>query len=307
MGAARQSRPASRNWRSGICRLRMIDPHQFDTLDHLPERPPRSGAARSPDPIGSLLESRDAPTGSIRGAEKPPNDRDRCQPQRPMRRRRAAARSRAKVSVAPARSLRTLLYGRNVDRAAQDQGAARARHPGLRRRSMRSSPGGSCMFAAIARQPPAPRAAHRAGRGRDRAARHARPQRRDSGDRRASALAVRRAAAGSSTSTRRPSCSPRVLPDLDAAELRERLGSKRGFVWLKRDITPKQQRGDLSARPARHRLPAGEQARLSERRRGLAPDRARQHRQPGHRRHREMARRQRARRPAPGRASPPTG
>ncbi|HEY2529749.1 MAG TPA: penicillin-binding protein 2 [Xanthobacteraceae bacterium] len=31
------------------------------------------------------------------------------------------------------------------------------------------------------------------------------------------------------------------LPDLDAAELRERLASKRGFVWLKRDITPKQQ------------------------------------------------------------------
>ena len=31
-----------------------------------------------------------------------------------------------------------------------------------------------------------------------------------------------------------------VLPDLDAVELRERLGSKRHFVWLKRDITPKQ-------------------------------------------------------------------
>ena len=32
-----------------------------------------------------------------------------------------------------------------------------------------------------------------------------------------------------------------VLPDLDAKELRERLSSKRGFVWLKREITPKQQ------------------------------------------------------------------
>ena len=31
-----------------------------------------------------------------------------------------------------------------------------------------------------------------------------------------------------------------VVPDLDAAELRERLSSKRRFVWLKRDITPKQ-------------------------------------------------------------------
>jgi len=32
-----------------------------------------------------------------------------------------------------------------------------------------------------------------------------------------------------------------VLPDLDANEVRERLSSKRGFVWLKREITPKQQ------------------------------------------------------------------
>ncbi len=32
-----------------------------------------------------------------------------------------------------------------------------------------------------------------------------------------------------------------VMPDLDATELRERLSSKRGFVWLKREITPEQQ------------------------------------------------------------------
>ncbi len=32
-----------------------------------------------------------------------------------------------------------------------------------------------------------------------------------------------------------------ALPDLDAKEVRERLSSKRGFVWLKREITPKQQ------------------------------------------------------------------
>jgi cell division protein FtsI (penicillin-binding protein 3) len=32
-----------------------------------------------------------------------------------------------------------------------------------------------------------------------------------------------------------------VLPDLDAGELRERLASKRGFVWLKREIPTKQQ------------------------------------------------------------------
>jgi cell division protein FtsI (penicillin-binding protein 3) len=32
------------------------------------------------------------------------------------------------------------------------------------------------------------------------------------------------------------------LPDVRAAELRERLSSRRGFVWLKRDISPEQQR-----------------------------------------------------------------
>jgi cell division protein FtsI (penicillin-binding protein 3) len=33
-----------------------------------------------------------------------------------------------------------------------------------------------------------------------------------------------------------------ALPDLDANEVRDRLSSKRGFVWLKREITPQQQR-----------------------------------------------------------------
>ena len=33
-----------------------------------------------------------------------------------------------------------------------------------------------------------------------------------------------------------------VLPDLDATDLRERLNTKKGFIWVKREITPKQQR-----------------------------------------------------------------
>jgi cell division protein FtsI (penicillin-binding protein 3) len=32
-----------------------------------------------------------------------------------------------------------------------------------------------------------------------------------------------------------------VFPDLDAKELREKLGTKKGFVWIKREITPRQQ------------------------------------------------------------------
>jgi cell division protein FtsI (penicillin-binding protein 3) len=33
-----------------------------------------------------------------------------------------------------------------------------------------------------------------------------------------------------------------VLPDLDATELRDRLSTRRGFIWLKREISPQQQR-----------------------------------------------------------------
>ena len=32
-----------------------------------------------------------------------------------------------------------------------------------------------------------------------------------------------------------------VLPDLDAKELRDKLGTKKGFVWVRREITPRQQ------------------------------------------------------------------
>ena len=32
-----------------------------------------------------------------------------------------------------------------------------------------------------------------------------------------------------------------VLPDVNASELRDKLGSRKGFVWIKRDVTPQQQ------------------------------------------------------------------
>ena len=32
-----------------------------------------------------------------------------------------------------------------------------------------------------------------------------------------------------------------MLPDLDAKELRDKLATKKGFVWVKREITPRQQ------------------------------------------------------------------
>ena len=45
--------------------LRTIESHQFDQLDHLPERPPDLVPPDSPDPIGNLLELGDMPTASI--------------------------------------------------------------------------------------------------------------------------------------------------------------------------------------------------------------------------------------------------
>ena len=86
-----------------------------------------------------------------------------------------------------------------------------------------------------------------------------------------------------------------VLPDLDADRscASGSARSKRLRLAQARDHA-EAAAGDLPARPSRHRLPRREQARLSEQRRSLARDRPRQYRQPGHRRHREMARRARA-------------
>ena len=97
-----------------------------------------------------------------------------------------------------------------------------------------------------------------------------------------------------------------VIPDLDGTDLRERLSSKRGFVWLRREITPKQQKEVHPPGTAGRRLPDREQARLSKQRRNLSRRRPRQCRQPGHCRHREVARRPRPCRPAPWPALPPT-
>jgi cell division protein FtsL len=45
--------------------LRLIESRQFDALDHLPERPPDLVTPDATDPIGTLLDGRDAPTASI--------------------------------------------------------------------------------------------------------------------------------------------------------------------------------------------------------------------------------------------------
>ncbi len=175
------------------------------------------------------------------------------------------------------------------ERQPPRQGARprRPRDPGLRRglyrdrnpaRHVRGVPG-------------KPRGAPRrlAGAHLDSAARHRRSQWTDPCDRRAFAVAVRRA-----PPHHRSRRGDRIAHG--GAARPRRAGSARPpqhqeglHLGQARDHAETAAR-DSQARAARRRVPGGEQARLSEQRRGLAPDRPREHRQPGHRRHREVAR-----------------
>ena len=138
-----------------------------------------------------------------------------------------------------------------------------------------------------------------AGRRRHRAARYPRPQRADPRHRREDAVAVRRAAQAhrrrrGGGAAHRGAARPRRQRSARAAvvEARLRLAQARDHAAAAA--------GNPPARHSRRRLPHREQARLSERAGGLARDRPRQYRQPGHRRHREVAGRAGAGRAAHG-------
>ncbi len=251
-------------------KLQQIVPTQFDTLDNLPDPPPDYLRPGATDPIGGIIEHLEEPvliTGSVPA---PASPAAACGGRRPAPRRfernpRRAARDRLCIIVscraggagrckpmsaiaqgsAPslltpwARLKHTLLYGRDVDRAAK----ARAR-VGLAIFAFVVVYGiiaaRLVMFGIIADS----RTPHRTIV--DDAVATARP---DILDRNGEILA---------TDVRVPSLygEPRRLvdrdeavelltadlPDLDATELRERLSSKRGFVWLKRDIKRDQER-----------------------------------------------------------------
>ena len=136
------------------------------------------------------------------------------------------------------RLIRSLLYGRNVDRAAKAR--ARVGFAMLAFAAIYAVIGGRLiMFAAVGDSHGARRTAAQD------AIATARP---DIVDRNGEVLA---------TDVKAPSLfgEPRriidkdeaielltaTLPDLDTGEVRDRLSSKKGFVWLKREITPKQQ------------------------------------------------------------------
>ena len=89
-----------------------------------------------------------------------------------------------------------------------------------------------------------------------------------------------------------------VLPDIEVEQTYHKLKSGAGFVWLKRQLTPKQQNDimqlglpGIGFRTEKRRFYPGGADRLAHRR----PD---QHRQPGHLRPREIHRRPGPRRPA---------
>jgi hypothetical protein len=53
--------------------LEPIAPTQFDTLDHLPDRPSADVTAQNKDPIGNTIETAPATTGSIPAAAAAPS------------------------------------------------------------------------------------------------------------------------------------------------------------------------------------------------------------------------------------------
>ncbi len=145
------------------------------------------------------------------------------------------------AKIQPGRLIGTLLYGRNVDRTAKAR--ARVGLAILAFAAVYSIIAARLMMFAVAPE------SHFVRRGASRdAVATARP---DIIDRNGMILA---------TDVRAPSlfAEPRkiidvdesvelltaVLPDLDATEVRDRIGSRKGFVWLKREITPKQ-RGEI--------------------------------------------------------------
>ena len=88
-----------------------------------------------------------------------------------------------------------------------------------------------------------------------------------------------------------------VLPDLDAQELARAARLAQGFRLDQARHHAEGTGRNLPSRPARHRLPAGEPARLPERADRCPCSRLHRCRQQGHRRHREIYRRTGPRRP----------
>jgi cell division protein FtsL len=67
--------------------LKPIAPTQFDSLDHLPERPSQDVKADNADPIGGMIENLEEPgsiTGSIPARSAPPANAPQVSPSSPV-------------------------------------------------------------------------------------------------------------------------------------------------------------------------------------------------------------------------------
>ena len=246
------------------------------------EEPAR--AAAEPGQAGrSRSDRRDDPERSI-----PLPRRARCR-----RRRISDDRSGART-VRPAepwrqRLIRSLLYGRNVDRAVKAR--VRVGFAMVAFAAIYAVIGGRLVMFAVGGDNHGGAPGRGARRDRDRAAGYRRSQRRSARHRRQNAEPVRRAAPD-----HRQGRGDRAS-DRDAARSRHRRSArtpvveKRFCVAEARDH-PEAATGNSPPRHSRHRLPAREQAGLPDRQRSRASDRPGQHRQRGHRRDGEMARQQ---------------
>lgn len=213
--------------------LKPINATQYDQLKNLPERAPNFAKPGAPDPIGAMINTIEAASDAetVTGSVPAPAAGRSAMTDQALAKTKSAEPWRQRL-------IRSLLYGRNVDRTAKAR--ARVGFAILAFAAIYAVLAGRLvMFAVGADSHGARRTASQD------AIATARP---DIVDRNGEVLA---------TDVKAPSLfgEPRriidkdeaielltaTLPDLDTGEVRDRLSSKKGFVWLKREITPTQQ------------------------------------------------------------------
>ena len=257
--------------------LKPVAPTQFDTLNQLPERPPQFIKPDSPDPIGAAhreaggarrADRKHSGAGALRGLPTIRTRRDEVAKKSRRGKAGGSTDERDGTNRGPGppivwrRLVQRLLYGTEDRPRRQGARAGRPGDPAFARGLLHHR-GAPRHVRRGFRRP------HRAScryrrRHRDRAAGHSRSQRRSAGDRRARALALRRAApadrrrrSGGDADRRSARSRRRRTARAAVVEARLRLAQTRYHA--------RAAARDLSPGPARHRLSQREQARLSER------------------------------------------
>ena len=209
--------------------LKPLDANQVDELDRLPERPRSAGPPDAPDPIAAIIENDD----DVSAPQQSSGARAMSTPER------VAQQAHGRGAQAWHRRLmQALLYGRNVDRDRKAR--ARLGLAVLAFSIIYLIIGARLVLYAVA---PESHVARRSAN--SDAVATARP---DILDRNGEVLATDVLTPSLFAEPRRiidadeaSELLTAVMPDLAGTDLRERLASKRGFVWLKREISAKQQ------------------------------------------------------------------